>query len=129
MIRVGIAAFLILCGLLAFAVSTLGVFRFSTMLNRIHAAGLCDTLAAPLTLLGLAVLSGMTVFSLKMLLIILCLWLFNPASSHLIARTEVMTHPKLEEVCDLMDLNAGQVLQPMDRLHAALQKELQEEES
>lgn len=104
MIRVIIAGVLMLSGLFVLGIATLGIFRFSTMLNRIHVAAKCDTLGALLVLSGLIVLSGWSVFSLKMGLVIVFLWLCNPAASHLVARAEVKTNPELDRICDFIDL-------------------------
>ncbi|MBQ7217758.1 MAG: monovalent cation/H(+) antiporter subunit G, partial [Synergistaceae bacterium] len=43
MIRVVIAGVLVLAGVCTLMVSAAGVFRFSHMLNMIHAAAKCDT--------------------------------------------------------------------------------------
>ena len=75
--------------------------------NRIHVAAKCDTMGALLVLSGLIVLSGWTVFSLKLALVIVFLWLCNPAASHLVARAEVKTNPELERICDFVDLTEG----------------------
>ena len=91
-----------LAGLFVLGVATIGIFRFSTMLNRIHIAAKCDTLGALLVLSSLIVLSGFTIFSLKLLLVIIFLWLSNPVSSHLVARAEVKTNPDLNKICDFM---------------------------
>ena len=104
MIRVIIAGVLMLAGLFVLGIATIGIFRFSTMLNRIHVAAKCDTLGALLMLSGLIVLSGWNVFSLKLGLVIVFLWLCNPAASHLVARAEVKTNPNLEQICDFVDL-------------------------
>ena len=102
MLRIIIAALLMLAGLFVLGVATIGIFRFSTMLNRIHIAAKCDTLGALLVLSSLIVLSGFTIFSLKLLLVIIFLWLSNPVSSHLVARAEVKTNPDLNKICDFM---------------------------
>ena len=104
MTRVIIAGVLMLAGLFVLGIATIGIFRFSTMLNRIHVAAKCDTLGALLVLSGLIVLSGFTVYSLKLGLVIVFLWLCNPAASHLVARAEVKTNPNLEQICDFVDL-------------------------
>ena len=104
MIRVIIAGVLMLGGLFVLSVATVGIFRFSTMLNRIHVAAKCDTLCTLLMLSGLMVLSGWNVFSLKLALVIVFMWLCNPAASHLVARAEVETNPALEQICDFVDL-------------------------
>lgn len=102
MLQVITAGILMLSGLFVLGVATVGIFRFSTMLNRIHVAAKCDTLGALMLLSGLIVLSGFTVFSLKLVLIIVFLWLSNPVSSHLVARAEVKTNPDLNKICDFM---------------------------
>ena len=104
MIRIIIAGALMLAGLFVLGIATIGIFRFSTMLNRIHVAAKCDTLGALLVLSGLIVLSGFNVFSLKLLLVIAFLWMCNPVASHLVARAEVRTNPDLESICDFVDM-------------------------
>ena len=108
MIRVIIAGILMITGLFTLGIATIGIFRFSHMLNRIHVASKCDTLGALLVLSGLMVLSGFTVFSLKLGLVIAFLWLCNPSASHLIARAEVKTNPELELICDFVDMTKGE---------------------
>ncbi|MBQ9564969.1 MAG: monovalent cation/H(+) antiporter subunit G [Synergistaceae bacterium] len=114
MIRFSIAAFLILSGLFVLGVATVGIFRFSTMLNRVHVAAKCDTLGALLALSGLMVLSGLTLFSLKLLLVILFLWLSNPVASHLVARAEVQTNHDLDRFCDRLELDDEGNLQEVE---------------
>lgn len=109
MIRVIIAGIFMLAGLFVLGIATIGIFRFSTMLNRIHVAAKCDTLGALLMLSGLIILSGWNVFSLKLMLVIIFLWLCNPAASHLVARAEVKTNPNLNLICDYVDLTKENV--------------------
>ena len=108
MVRIIVAGILILSGLFALGIATIGIFRFSAMLNRIHVASKCDTFGALLILLGLMVMSGWTIFSLKLFLVIVFLWLCNPVASHLIARSEVRTNPNLEAICDFVDKTEGE---------------------
>ena len=104
MIRVIIAGIFIFSGLFTLGIAVIGIFRFSTMLNRIHVASKCDTMGALLVLTGLIILSGFTFFSLKLFLVVVFLWLCNPVASHLIARAEVTTNPNLNLICDYVDL-------------------------
>ena len=104
MIRLAIAAALILSGLFVLGVATLGIFRFDTVLNRIHVAAKCDTLGAVLVLSGLVVLSELNTFSLKLGLVVAFLWLANPVASHLVARAEVATNAHIAETCDILDI-------------------------
>ena len=89
----------ILMGLLVFVIQLIGVYKFKYILNRMHAAGMGDTMGISLCLLGVIILFGINFTSLKIALIIAFLWLASPVSSHLIARLEVTTNEKLEEYC------------------------------
>jgi len=91
-IRNIIAIIFITGGLIFFIIEIYGVFRFSFVLNRMHAAAVGDTLGLTLCLIGLIILTGFTYTSAKFFLVILFLWISSPASSHLIAKFEVTTN-------------------------------------
>ena len=110
MIRVVIAGVLIVMGVFTLGIAAVGVFRFSHMLNMIHAAAKCDTLGAVLVILGLMVLSGWNVFSLKLGLAGVFLWMSGAAVRHLTARAEVHTNPEVESLCDYVDMTKGETL-------------------
>lgn len=101
-IRFGIAAVLILSGLVTIGIAIFGVFRFNFVINRMHIAAACDTLGILMMLLGLIILSGFTAMSLKLILIVCFMWLANPVSSHLISKLEIETNEKIEEECEVM---------------------------
>ena len=92
-----IGGLLILAGLFIHIMSILGVYKFKYVLNRMHAAAMGDTLGILFVLGGLAVMSGLSALSLKLLLTIVMLWLTSPVSSHLIGRLEVSTNSDEEE--------------------------------
>ena len=92
---------LLLIGLIIFVLQLLGVYKFKSVLNRMHAAAMGDTLGIGVSLVGLILLSGWNITSLKMALIIAFLWMASPVSSHLIARLEVVTNEHLEENSEL----------------------------
>lgn len=94
---VGIA--FILMGLLVFVIQLVGVYKFKYILNRMHAAGMGDTMGISLCLVGTMFLFGWGFTSLKIALIVAFLWLASPVSSHLIARLEVTTNEALEKYC------------------------------
>ena len=100
-IRFVLGTGLLLVGLGIFLLQIFGVFKFKYVLNRMHAAAMGDTLGIGISLIGLILLSGLNVTSLKMALIIVFLWLASPVSSHLISRLEVVTNGQLEEECEL----------------------------
>lgn len=91
----------VLFGLFVFFTSVLGIYRFRYVLNRMHAAALCDALGIFVVLIGLILLRGLSVVSVKLLLILIFLWLTSPVASHLIAEMEVMTHPNVERECEV----------------------------
>lgn len=96
-LRFIVAALLILGGLVFVVSSVVGVYRFKYVLNRMHAAALGDTLGILLIVLGLAVINGLNLTSLKALLLVVLWWLSSPVASHLISRLEVTANPELDE--------------------------------
>ena len=100
-IRFVVGIGLIVLGVVLFITEMIGIFKFKYVLNRMHIAGMGDTMGLSLTLIGTIVLSGFNFTSLKMGLIIVFLWLASPVASHLIARLEVTTNEELEKYCKL----------------------------
>ena len=89
----------IIMGLLVFVIQLVGVFKFKYVLNRMHAAGMGDTMGISLCLIGTIFLFGWSFISLKIALIVAFLWLASPVSTHLISRLEVTTNEELEKYC------------------------------
>ena len=89
----------IIMGLLVFVVQLIGVYKFKYILNRMHAAGMGDTMGISLCLIGTMFIFGWGFTSLKIALIVAFLWLASPVSSHLISRLEVTTNEELEKHC------------------------------
>lgn len=102
-IRFGIGTTLLAVGLITFALELFAVFRFKYVLNRMQVAAMGDTLGIGISLVGLMVLSGFNFTTLKMGLVVIFLWCSSPVSSHLIARMEAATNPKLGEVCEIAE--------------------------
>ena len=91
-----LGAVLILAGLFVTLVSTLGLFRLDTVLKRMHAAALADTMGVLLTAAGLMVLCGLSAHSLKLVAVVVFVWLTSPIMAHLIANTELLTKQKMD---------------------------------
>ncbi|MBP3677244.1 MAG: monovalent cation/H(+) antiporter subunit G [Agathobacter sp.] len=89
----------IIMGLLVFVIQLVGVYKFKYVLNRMHAAGMGDTMGLSLCLLGTMFLFGWSFTTLKIALIAAFLWLASPVSSHLISRLEVTTNEELKKYC------------------------------
>ena len=100
-IRFGAGTILLVIGLGFFLLELLGVFKFSYVLNRMHAAAIGDTLGLGSCLTGLILLSGFNITSVKLALVLVFLWLASPVASHLISRLEVVTNEQLAENCEL----------------------------
>ena len=100
-IRFIVGTGMLLVGLGIFVIQIFGVFKFKYVLNRMHAAAMGDTLGLGASLVGLILLSGFNITSVKMALVLLFLWLASPVASHLIARLEVITNEHLAEHCEL----------------------------
>lgn len=97
MIRVIIASTLLILGVLCACVSVLGLFRFNYVLNRMHAAAIVDTLALFLCVTGLMFLANDFFHVLRLGLVIVFLWFASPVTSHIIAKTEILTNSKVYE--------------------------------
>lgn len=92
-----VAAVLIAAGLFIFAVATAGVFKFKYVLNRMHVAAQSDTLGLLLVIAGVAVLTGFTFATLKLVVIIVLFWMTGPVASHMLAKMEIDSQEKDDE--------------------------------
>lgn len=90
-------------GLFIFGVATYGLFKFDYILNRVHVAAKCDTLASLLIIIGLMIYSGLNITTLKLGLVVVFLWLSNPVGTHLIGQTEVITNKDIDKECEVIE--------------------------
>jgi multicomponent Na+:H+ antiporter subunit G len=90
---------LLLSGSMIVLVGGLGLIRLPDVFTRMHATGLTDTLGAGLILLGLVVQAGLTLVSVKLLLILFLLLFTGPTSTHALARAAL--------ACDVRPLLQG----------------------
>ena len=87
----------LLAGVFAFAVAVIGVARFEFVLNRLHAAGVGDTLGIFLIVLGCVIAAGFSLDALKLVLLIFFMWFTSPVSTHYVAQVEYFTNRQLEK--------------------------------
>jgi multicomponent Na+:H+ antiporter subunit G len=73
-------------GVLLLLSASIGMLRFPDIFTRLHAAGVADSLGAPLVIIGLMVLEGFTLTSLKLLLLLVLLILTAPTACHALAK-------------------------------------------
>jgi multicomponent Na+:H+ antiporter subunit G len=81
-----IAAVLVAAGLFFMAAGGIGLLRFPDFYTRLHPAGKTDTFGATLILLGTVVHQGVSLLSLKLLLVEGFILLANPAATHVLGR-------------------------------------------
>lgn len=102
-IRLILMILFIFSGIFIYCIATFGLFKFNYILNRLHVAAKCDTLASLLVIIGLMIYSGLNIMTLKLALVVVFLWLSNPVGTHLIAQTEVITNKDLEKQCEVIE--------------------------
>ena len=93
-----IVAIFLFGGLFFFMVGTLGIIRFPDVFTRAHSAAKCDTLGAVLCLSSLVVLEGLSMVSLKIILILVFVWTASPTATHLIAKAEYTRQASIEKI-------------------------------
>ena len=96
LIRLIFMIFFISLGIFVFGIATFGLFKFDYILNRVHVAAMCDTLASLFVIIGLMFYTGLSITTLKLFLVVVFLWLSNPVGTHLIGQTEVITNKDLK---------------------------------
>ena len=102
-LRFCVIALFLLASLGMAVISVAGVFKFKFILNRIHAAAICDSFALLLGMIGIGVAYGLSFATVKVILIVLLVWVASPVSGHLIARLEVTTDKHLTEECEVRE--------------------------
>jgi multicomponent Na+:H+ antiporter subunit G len=81
-----VEAVLLFGGCAFLVISGIGVLRLPDIFTRLHAAGLTDTMGAGLLILGLTIEWGLTLVTVKLLLILLFIWATSPVASHALAK-------------------------------------------
>ena len=82
-----IASWICLCTGAFFAVvGGIGMLRLPDVFARMHASGITDTMGAGLILLGLMFQSGLSLTTVKLVMIGFFLFLTSPTSAHALAR-------------------------------------------
>jgi multicomponent Na+:H+ antiporter subunit G len=83
---VDIASWALLCvGGIVLVIGAFGVVRLPDFWSRVHAAGMIDTLGTALILAGMMLQAGLSLATLKLLLIGIFLFVASPTATHAIA--------------------------------------------
>lgn len=96
-VQFGFSAAFIIVGLFVFIVGIIGIYQFKFVLNRMHAAGMLDTMGIFFIVVGIAIKNGIDATTIKLFIIVLTLWLTSPIASHFIAKLEYVTDESLND--------------------------------
>lgn len=86
-----ITAVLLTLGCFFAVTGGVGVLRMPDIYTRLHPAGMSDTLAQIFILTGLMVQAGLTLVSVKLLMIILFLFITTPTATHAVAKAAMLS--------------------------------------
>jgi multicomponent Na+:H+ antiporter subunit G len=75
-------------------VSAIGINRMPDVFTRLHAVSVGDTFGAGLMLVGMMVVAGFSLVTVKLILLLLFLWFMNPVATHAIARAALQAGEK-----------------------------------
>ena len=94
-VRFWITAALLIVALGFFAAAVVGNCRFRYVMNRVHAAGVGDTMGLCFTVLALAVSAEGFGAGVKLFLPLVFLWITSPVSTHFLGQIEYYTNERL----------------------------------
>ena len=94
-VRFFLSAALLIFALVCYAGAVFGVWKFGFVMNRMHAAGIGDTLGILALIAALVLEAGWSMVSLKLILLILFLWFTSPVATHILSQIEYFTNPDL----------------------------------
>lgn len=79
-------------------ITGLGLLRLPDLYTRIHAGGMADTLATAIICFGLALQSGFTLISVKLLFIVIFVFFASPTATYALAQAAFVAglKPKLD---------------------------------
>lgn len=77
-----IGALFVLCG-------CIGVIRLPDFFSRVHAAGITETAGVGFIFAGLLIEAGLSLVSIKLLLILIFMLITSPTSSHALAKAAI----------------------------------------
>ena len=96
------SAILMGAGSIFILIGALGLVRLPDFYTRMHAAGVTDTLGAELLLLGMMLQAGLSLVTLKLVLISLFIFFTSPTSTHAV---DVVPHaPRVDDKAGVVTL-------------------------
>ena len=84
-----LVAILLILGVCFILIGVFGILRLPDFYTRLHAMGKCDTLGVALVLIALAIHTGVSLSSVKLLLISVFIGLATPTATHALGRAAI----------------------------------------
>ena len=81
-----VTSVLLIVGVIIALIGTMGCFRFDNFLARTHAVSIVDTFSTLLIILGLVLHYGLSLLSLKLLLILVFLYITGSTAIHALTK-------------------------------------------
>lgn len=85
-----ISGLLIILGVFFMFTGSVGILRMPDFFTRLHPAGVTDAMGMPLVLIGLMLLSGWTLTTLKLFFLLVFLLFASPTACHALAKAAMM---------------------------------------
>ncbi len=83
-----IGLFIVGFGVLFILISAFGCIRMRSTYMIMHSAGISESCGAPIVLIGLIVINGLNLVSLKLAMLIILIILLSPTSTHSLANAK-----------------------------------------
>ncbi len=88
-----LSAFLLTTGCLFCLIGALGLMKMPSFITRVHAASLIDSFGAILIISGLILHAGLTLTTIKLIMILLFLLITGPTAIHALVNTAIHEDP------------------------------------
>ena len=85
---------LLLVGAIFLLVGAIGALRFPDFYTRLHAVSVCDTMGAGLVLVGLMLQGGLSLVTIKLLLVFYFMMFTGPTAVHALAQAAMQSKQK-----------------------------------
>lgn len=76
----------LMAGSIFLIIGTIGLIRFPDFFTRLHAASVVDTLGFILIMMGLMLQAGLSLVTVKLILIVIFILLTSPTAAHALAK-------------------------------------------
>lgn len=83
-------------GIIVFIIEIYGIFHLKFVLNRMHCAAMGDTAGLIFSVIGLIILNGINLTSVKLILVDLLFMFSSPVCSHMLSELEKRTNKNIK---------------------------------